>query len=209
MKTTMALILRFLATWAVAWIAFMLFGTVAFWTVLIIAVTATILNYLIGDLLLLSRIGNIWTSIIEGVIGWLAAWIILIYSPVALVSMTPIWIFAVLTACVGFFIHMYLLSAHIVEKKKSDSDFYKRNKPGYNTETGSDLFPYANKNNSESRFTGSSNNGYYKNENLDSYGSDYNSGDSDYNNSNSTYNSSDYAGGGSSGYVRGNKNHKK
>lgn len=55
---------------------------------------------------------------------------------------------------------MYLYSAHIVEKKKSDSDFYKSNKPGYNAETGSDLFPYADKNNSEDRYTDSSNNGY-------------------------------------------------
>lgn len=160
MKTTLALIIRFLATWAVAWIAFMVFGTVAFWTVLIIVVAAAILNYLIGDLLLLSRIGNIWTSIIEGVIGGLAAWIILFYSPVAFTTTRSLWIFTILTACVGFFFHMYLYSAHIVEKKKSDSDFYKSNKPGYNAETGSDLFPYADKNNSEDRYTDSSNNGY-------------------------------------------------
>ena len=194
MKTTIALIIRFLAAWAVAWIAFMVFGTVAFWTVVIIAVVATILNYLIGDLLLLSRIGNIWTSIIEGAIGGLTAWAILYYSPIAFASTRSLWIFAVLAACVGFFFHMYLFNAHIVEKKKSDSDFYRRNKPGYNTETGSDLFPYANKNNSESRYTGSSGGEYYKNDHSDSYGSDHNSEDSDYN---------------SSGYTRGNKNNKK
>ena len=79
MKTTIALIIKFIVTMAAAWISFMLFGTVAFWTVAIIAIVGTVFNYLIGDLLVLPRFGNVIASIVDGILGGALAWMILAY----------------------------------------------------------------------------------------------------------------------------------
>jgi hypothetical protein len=71
-------------------------------------------------------------------------------------------------AVAEFFFHMYLINAHVIEKKKSDNDFYKRNKVSYNTETGSELYPYNSRNNDNSGSLGTNgtvNSGYNKSTN--------------------------------------------
>ncbi len=174
MKTTIALIIKFIVTMAAAWISFMVFGQVAFWTVAIIALAGTVINYLLGDLLVLPKFGNVIASILDGVLGGAIAWMILAYAPVTYAYMTSVYIFAVIVAVAEFFFHMYLLSAHVIEKKKSDDDFYKRSKVSYNAETGSELYPYNSRNNDNSGSLGTSgtvNSGYNKSFNQqDNYG---------------------------------------
>lgn len=144
MKTAIALIVKFVVTMAVAWIALMMFGTTAFWTTAIIAIAVTVLNYLVGDLLVLTRFGNLAASVLDGILAGAAAWVILYYSPSAYNYMTSVYIFAVIIAIAEFFFHMYLLSAHVVPKKKSDKDFYMKSRTSYNTETGSEMYPFSN-----------------------------------------------------------------
>jgi hypothetical protein len=169
MKTTIALIIKFIVTMAAAWISFMVFGTVAFWTVAIIAAVGTVLNYLIGDLLVLPRFGNVIASIVDGILGGALAWLILAYTPVTYAYMNSVYIFAVIVAAAEFFFHMYLLSAHVIEKKKTDEDFYKKSKISYSTETGSELYPYNSRNADNSGSLGTSgtvNSGYNKSINM-------------------------------------------
>lgn len=171
MKTTIALIIKFIVTMAAAWIAFMLFGTVAFWTVVIIAFAGTVLNYLIGDLLVLPRRGNVIAAILDGILGGLIAWMILAVAPITYSFMNSVYLFAVIVAVAEFFFHMYLISAHIVEKRKTDSDFYKKDKINYNTETGSEIYPYTSRNRTDNSSSGSVNSGYNKSFNSqDNYG---------------------------------------
>lgn len=171
MKTTIALIIKFIVTMAAAWIAFMMFGTVAFWTVVIIAFTGTVLNYLIGDLLILPRWGNVIAAICDGILGGLAAWMILAIAPVTYAFMNSVYIFAIIIAVAEFFFHMYLISAHIVEKKKTDEDFYKKDKLNYNTETGGEIYPYGSRSRTDSSSSGTVNSGYNKSINSqDNYG---------------------------------------
>lgn len=158
MKTLIAIIIKFVGVWAAAWIAFMVFGTARFWTVFVIACVVTAANYLIGDLLVLPKWGNIWASIIDGILAGAAAWAVLYYTPLAFNFYNGIWIFALIIVVAEFFFHMYLFSAHVVEQKKSS---YKFNKNlNYNMESGSELFPYprrsnigANADQSKNRFT--------------------------------------------------------
>ena len=148
---------------AAAGISFMMFGTATFWTIVIIAASGTILSYLIGDLLILPRYGNIIASIIDGILGGAVAWMIVSLMPITYYYMTSVYIFAVIVAVAEFFYHMYLLSAHVVEPKKSDSGFYKKQKLNYNTEIGNELYPYASKDNNESSGRmGTINSGYNK-----------------------------------------------
>lgn len=175
MKTTIALIIKFIVTMAAAWISFMIFGQVAFWTVVVIALAGTVLNYLIGDLLILPRFGNVVASILDGILGGVTAWIILAFFPVTYTYMTSVYMFALIVAVAEFFFHMYLLSSRTIEKKKSDADFYKRSKISYNTETGSELYPYNSRNSDNSGSLGTSgtvNSGYNKSSNQqDNYSS--------------------------------------
>lgn len=142
MKTATAIIIKFVVILAAAWISFRLYGTAAFWTVVLIAAAATALNYLVGDLLILPRLGNIISALINGVMAGALAWVILMIAPVTYYFMTSVYIFAAIVAVAEFFFHMYLLSAHVVEKKKSDADLLRNSKLNYNTETGSELYPY-------------------------------------------------------------------
>lgn len=165
MKTTVALIIKFVGVLVAAWISFMIFGTAAFWWVFTIAVAVTALNFLIGDLLVLPRWGNIWSSILNGIIAGATAWVIMYYVPVTYDYISSVWVFALIIAVAEYFFHMYLISAEIVEKRRSDSDFYKKNKLNYNAETGSELFPYGKNNLGDTNYR-NIDSGYYKNTNY-------------------------------------------
>jgi hypothetical protein len=169
MKTTVALIIKFIVTMVAAWFSFMMFGRVAFWTVVIIALAGTVINYLIGDLLILPRWGNAIAAILDGILGGATAWVILAFSPVTYTFRTSVFIFAIIVAVAEFFFHMYLISAHIVEKRRSDADLFKKDKLNYNTETGSELYPYGRKNDSvTSEYTrNTTNSGYNKSTNQE------------------------------------------
>lgn len=159
MKTTIALIIKFIVMLAAAWVSFMIFGTAAFWTVLIIAAAGTVLNYLIGDLLFLPRFGNIVSLILDGILAGVLAWIVMRYTPVTYYYMTSVYVFALIVAVAEFFFHMYLIGANVIEKKKSDSDLLRKNKLNYNAETGSELHPYSDRDSfSDSRSSGYGNN---------------------------------------------------
>ena len=223
MKTIIAIIIKFIGVWILSWIAFSVFGTVAFWTVFIIACAVTVLNYVIGDLWILPNWGNVWASIVNGILAGLAAWAILYYAPVTYAFNNWIWIFAVIIAVAEFFFHMYLISAHVVEKKRSDSALYKKDKPSYNTEHGGELYPYSRRVNSEGNLN--STNNRFKNESTygdgkydavdndtgsDWYNADSHSGGADnstrYGGSSKGYTGSSDTGGNSGG---GKKNGKK
>lgn len=174
MKSLVAIIIKFVGVCAVAWVAFMVFGTVAFWTVFTIACAVTVLNYLIGDMWILPKWGNIWASIIDGVVAGAAAWVILYYTPAAYNFNAWVWTFALIIAVAEFFYHIYLVNADVVEKKRSD--YTPKKNLNLNTESGSELFPYSRRVNSEGN--SGSFNSRLKNEN--NFGdTNYDAGDSD------------------------------
>lgn len=144
MKTTIALIIKFIATFAAAWISFMLFDNLSLSIVFIIAIAGTILNYVIGDLFVLPNFGNATASIVDGILSAITAYLILIFTPAVLVDYTSIFLFAIITAACEIFFHMYLFRAHIVEHKSSDSNKFNRKKLNYNTETADELNPLNN-----------------------------------------------------------------
>ncbi|MEL7656987.1 MAG: DUF2512 family protein [Bacillota bacterium] len=156
MKATIAIIIKFVVIWAAAWISFSVFGYVGFYTVLTIAIAATVLNYLIGDLAVLPRLGNVIATILDGLLSAVTAYGILYYSAVTYYTMTSVLIFAVIVAVAEIFFHMYLVKSNIIKPKNSDIMFRDK-KINFNTETGSELYPYTNKNDSGSRINNSNN----------------------------------------------------
>lgn len=149
MKTALALIIKFVVTFAAAWIAFSIFGNIALYTVLIVAAISTVLNFLLGDLLILRYFGNVVATISEGIMGIVTAYLILQYSPVTLFSMGTIYAFGIMVAVAEIFFHMYLNKVRIVNTNKSDNVMFGGSKLNYNIETGNELYPYSNKPNSD------------------------------------------------------------
>lgn len=162
MKTILAIIIKFVVTLAAAWISFSLFGYVAFYTVLIIAIAGTVLNYLIGDMLILPRLGNTITTVVDGLLSAVTAYTVLYYSTVTYYTMTSILIFAVIVAVAEIFFHMYLVKSDIIKPRNSEISFRDK-KINYNTETGRELYPYTNKTDTDSRINNSNNDDYKNN----------------------------------------------
>lgn len=167
MKTIIALIIKFSVLLAAAWVCFMVIGTAVAWTVLMIAATGTVINYLIGDLFILPRFGNIIASVIDGILGGAIAWMVLAYLPVTYSYQMTVYLFAIVVSACEFFFHLYLFSAHVVERKKTDEDFYRKQKLNYRTETGGEIYPYISRDSNERNDRqGTLNSGYNKSVDL-------------------------------------------
>lgn len=163
MKNAVSLLIKFIYTLAAAWIAFSIFGNIAFYTFISIAVIATILNFAAGDLWALSRFGNLAASLMNGVIAGATAYIVLLFFPVTYAYWAPILVFTAVIAAVEYFYHMYLLKAHIVEKKKSGSDIFRPANYNFNAETAEELHPNIKRDHPDKGIYNENNSSDYKN----------------------------------------------
>lgn len=75
-KTNTALLAKFLLTFLAALLTFGFLDYNTWWSVFMIALIGTIINYLLGDLVVLPRVGNITASIGDGIMASLVAYII-------------------------------------------------------------------------------------------------------------------------------------
>lgn len=120
MKTTIAIIFKFIATYVATWIAFRYMdGNPLMWT-LIVAVIGTALNWFIGDLLILPTFGNVMATIGDGVLGALVAFIIGTFTPNFDTSLTSLATFGLIVMAVEVFFHMYLLKDDKVGPKMKE-----------------------------------------------------------------------------------------
>lgn len=109
MKTAIAIIFKFIATYVAAWIAFRYIdGNPLMW-IIVLAVVSTIGNWFVGDLRILPAYGNIIAAIGDGVLGALFAFIIATFTPNFMVSLVSLPTFALIIFAVELFFHMYIL----------------------------------------------------------------------------------------------------
>lgn len=113
-KTTMALIVKWAITFVASWIVFGLIDGNTLGTVFLISVVGTIVNYLIGDLLVLPNFGNIVASIGDGAMGALAAYFLSFIIEGFQTTLTSLLIFAAIVAVAEYVFHMYLLKSEEV-----------------------------------------------------------------------------------------------
>lgn len=108
MRTSMALIVKFLLTFVMALISFyFLINNDISWIILL-AIAGTVLNYIVGDLLILPSMGNIVASIGDGLMAAILAYIIdLLVFDFSTTFTTLLW-FGVLIAIGEYFFHSYL-----------------------------------------------------------------------------------------------------
>ncbi|MDW7674863.1 MAG: DUF2512 family protein [Bacillota bacterium] len=113
-KTSTALLIKFIMTFAFAWIAFRLIDGNAFGQIVLLSIIATAVNYIAGDLIVLPKFGNIVASIGDGGMGAIVAYIMALILPTFVVSATSLIIFLTFIAIGEYFFHQYLLKAEKV-----------------------------------------------------------------------------------------------
>ena len=107
-KTSMALIIKFALTFGAAAIAFYFIDGNTWGWVFSVALVGTILNYVIGDLGVLPKFGNIVASVGDGALGALTAYFFSFIFPTFVTSWTSLLTFAIIIMVAEFFFHMYL-----------------------------------------------------------------------------------------------------
>lgn len=143
MNTTLTLITKFLFIVSAAWISFSIFNYGMYFSlILIIAAVNTLLSYFLGDLLILSRLGNAATTISDGIFAALSAYIIIEIN--GLPATTQILIFALIVSIIEFFFHILLLKASILEQKDTNKRMSDSRDFDFSMETASELDPLVN-----------------------------------------------------------------
>lgn len=113
-KTTTALAIKFVMTLVFAWIAFGFIDGNDFSWILLLGIIATVGNYILGDLYVLPKFGNIVASLGDGGVGVLIAYVMAVLIPAFLVSTTSLVTFFFLVAIGEYFLHQYLLKSEKV-----------------------------------------------------------------------------------------------
>ena len=93
-STTNALLFKFLMTLVFAGIALGFVGGNAFEWVLLVSILATIIDYLVGDLFIMPRVGGLAAAIINGILVALIAFVVAMVVPAFTVTAFSALIFA-------------------------------------------------------------------------------------------------------------------
>lgn len=110
-NTFYALVVKFLMTFVASLVAFSLFDVNPWSWPFVVALVGTVVNYLIGDLLVLPAFGNVVASVGDGIMAAILAWIVSFVIPAFTLNIVSLVIFAILIAIGEFFFHRYLESS--------------------------------------------------------------------------------------------------
>lgn len=108
MKTTMALLVKFVATMIAAGLAFSVLGNNPWSYTVLIAIVATAINYLVGDLMVLPSFGNTIASIGDGILAVIVALFFDLFSTVFNTAFFNYLVFGVVILAAEYFFHIYL-----------------------------------------------------------------------------------------------------
>lgn len=113
-QTGTALLIKLAMTFIFASLAFYLYAENSIGWVFIIALLGTIINYVVGDLFVLPRYGNMIASIGDGLMAGLIAYIVDISTANFSAGFTAIAVFIITIAVGEYFFHQYLLNTEEV-----------------------------------------------------------------------------------------------
>lgn len=117
-KTTTALAVKFVMTFAAAWIAVSLIAGNEWTWALWVGILGTIINYIIGDRFILPNYGNMVASVADGILGAGLLFMLDMLSADLRLNATAYVTFFLLVAVGEYFFHRYLIGAGIVEASK-------------------------------------------------------------------------------------------
>lgn len=118
MKHLKALVVKALMIWAILWIVLSGIYDVSFMDSTIVGVIIVVMIYVLGDLVILRKIGNIAATIADAGAAALILWLYLTYMD----YINDIWMLvlipAVLIGAAEWFFHIWLLKADIVPDER-------------------------------------------------------------------------------------------
>ncbi|KMT21935.1 DUF2512 family protein [Clostridium cylindrosporum] len=161
-KTSTALLIKFVITLVVTWIAFSLLGASTFTSILIVSIVATLISYVIGDLIVLRSFGNTIASIGDGFLAMFTAYLIGLFTYGFRATGTGYIVFGVIIAVAEYFFHKYLLNNREVAPN-SDANLFQSNRASFNMEAGEDfdIDNIGNKNSTDDKIDNAIRNGIY------------------------------------------------
>ncbi|HEY8444779.1 MAG TPA: DUF2512 family protein [Bacilli bacterium] len=109
-RSFVAILIKLVLTFLAAWLAFDVLIDNPFVSIVIFSVVATVINYLIGDMILLRRFGNIIASIADGIIAAIIAYIFDLLSDDFTITFASALVFGILIAICEYVFHKYLVS---------------------------------------------------------------------------------------------------
>lgn len=109
-QTAVALLIKFVMTFAIAFLSFTS-PNQAWGGILAVAILGTIINYLVGDLMVLPVFGNFVASIGDGAMAALTAVVVAAVAERFDLGLTSVLFFGSLVAIGEYFFHRYLLRA--------------------------------------------------------------------------------------------------
>lgn len=114
-KTANALLFKLVMTLVISGIAFGFIGGNTFGWVFFVGILGTVLDYLVGDLLILPKVGSFIGAIINGGLAVLIALAVSMAFPTFTITTFSVLTFAVLIAVGEYSFHWYLLKSDKVE----------------------------------------------------------------------------------------------
>ncbi|MDF2700888.1 MAG: hypothetical protein K0Q49_2451 [Haloplasmataceae bacterium] len=117
-KTFSGLIIKLIATFLATWIAFGVLEDNPFRWLIIVAIVCTIMNFIIGDLLILTSFGNVVATISDGILACILAYIVDLISDDFYTTSTSLLVFFIIISVFEYFLHKYLASDDRVVKNQ-------------------------------------------------------------------------------------------
>lgn len=114
-RSILGLIVKFIATFVAAWIAYGVIEDNPFLWIVIVAIAVAAINYLIGDMLVLPRFGNIVAAVGDGVMAALIAYLIDLITNDFYTTFTSNIVFLVIIIICEYFIHKLIVHDERVE----------------------------------------------------------------------------------------------
>lgn len=118
MKHVKALVVKAIVIWAILWVVLTGFYDVSFLDSTIVGVIIVVMIYVLGDLLILRKIGNVVATIVDagsaGVILWLYLYVMNDTADIWMKVLIP----AVLIGLFEWFFHKWLLKEGVVPDER-------------------------------------------------------------------------------------------
>ena len=108
-KTISSLLFKLLLTFIAGWLAFGFMEGNMFTWLLLLAVVFSVLNYIVGDMLLLPRAGNIISALVDGFMAAIIAYVVDMLSDTFKTTFVALLIFGLIITLSEILFHRYLV----------------------------------------------------------------------------------------------------
>lgn len=117
MKNITNLIIKFIVLGVILVLLLPQFGRTTWIQTIITAVVLTIIAYVVGDMWVLPKFGNMAAIVVDFAVAALILWLMSRFLPQFIISKTGVWITALVIAIAEVLLHYYLLATQTAGKK--------------------------------------------------------------------------------------------